>query len=537
MTLTPRLDLRQSQSLVMTPQLQQAIKLLQLSNIELSTFVEQELEQNPLLERADPGVTEAGEVRGEGIDELASDTLPQTELDAAQTADTAEILRHSAATGEDIDGGQSMDADTLWSGEGLDVPSAESPPTPPTTDPSGDGVADNWAAAGTLAGGSASTGTGGGGGDDLPGIEQTLAQEPSMRAHLLAELGMVIDTPTERLIGVHLIDMLDEAGYLQGDLDTLAQRLGCTQGEIDGTLKKLQNVEPSGLFARDLAECLSLQLAEKGRLDPAMQAFLEHLPLLARRDLKGLVKVCGVDEEDIRDMVAEVRALDPRPGRVFSHDVAQSVVPDVLMRATPDGGWRVELNSETLPRVLVNNAYYAEIKRTRQSDQDKRYIYDCLQTANWLVKSLHQRATTILKVSSEIVRQQDRFFRHGVAALKPLVLRDIADAIEMHESTVSRVTSNKYIATPRGIFELKYFFTSSVGGSGHGDGHSSESVRQRIKQLINDETPKKILSDDKIVTLLKSEGVEVARRTVAKYRDSLNIASSVQRRREKSSRL
>jgi len=525
MSLTPRLDLRQSQSLVMTPQLQQAIKLLQLTNLELSAFVEQELEQNPLLERTEPGAPDINEVRGEGIDEVASDALPQSEINTAQTADAAEILSRSAETGENIDGGQSMDADVDndWSSDTPgDAPGLEAQPDRGTDQ------------GGSLSGSGASSSSYG---DDLPGIEQTLAQEDSMREHLLTELGMIIDSPMERLIGVHLIDMLDEAGYVHGSLEKLAEQLGCGVGEVETVLIKLQGVEPAGLFARDLAECLALQLKEKGRFDPAIGALLDNLEMLAKRDLKGLMKVCGVDEEDIHDMVAEIRALDPRPGRAFNHDVAQPVVPDVLMRAGPDGSWLVELNWETLPRVLVNNTYYAEINQSAKSDQDKRYIHDCLQTANWLVKSLHQRATTILKVSSELVRQQDGFFRHGVSALKPLVLRDIADVIEMHESTVSRVTSNKYIATPRGIFELKYFFTSSVGGNGGGDGHSSESVRQRIKDLVDAEDPKKVLSDDKIVTILKAEGIEVARRTVAKYRDSLGIASSVQRRREKSSRL
>lgn len=519
MVLSPRLDLRQSQSLVMTPQLQQAIKLLQLTNIELTAYVEQELEQNPLLERTENAAIEAGEVRGEGVAEQASDTLPDNELAARAGADTAETLTRASETGEDIDGGSSMDADVdnVWNN---DAPS-EAPA------PGGEGAYENW---GTSSGGSY-------GGEDLPGIEQTLVGEESMRHHLLNEMGMTLYTAEDRLIGAHLIDMLDDAGYVQGDLDELAERLGTDVEDVEAVLDALQGIEPAGMFARNLAECLGLQLKELGRLDPIMQTFLDNLDLLAQRDLKGLMKVCGVDEEDIQDMVTEIRALDPRPGRAFNHDVAQPVIPDVLMRPGPDGSWVVELNSDTLPRVLINNSYYAEIHRAAKSDQDKRYIQDCLQTANWLVKSLHQRATTILKVASELVRQQDGFFRHGVSALKPLVLRDIADVIEMHESTVSRVTSNKFIATPRGIFELKYFFTSSVGGSGGGDGHSSEAVRQRIKHLVDAEDPKKILSDDKLVTLLKGEGIEVARRTVAKYRDSLGIPSSVQRRREKTSRL
>lgn len=509
MAIGPRLDLRQSQSLVMTPQLQQAIKLLQLTNIELSEYVEQELEQNPLLERV--------EGEGEsvpGADDMTRDEAPQDA--SAAEFDTAETLTRSAETGENLDGGQSMDAD-VDNNYASDTPG----------DAPGPSASEAYESYGSGTGGSFNDG-------DLPGIEQTLAGEESMREHLLGELNMLVVTPGDRIIGQHLIDMLDDAGYVQGGLDDLAERLGCEIEDIEPVLERLQTIDPPGLFARDLKECLALQLKDKGHYDPAMEAFVENLDLFAQRDIKGLMKVCGVDEEDIQDMVAEIRTLDPKPGRRFAHDVAQPVIPDVIMRPGPGGGWSVELNSATLPRVLVNNTYYAEITAGSMSSDDKRYIQDCLQSANWLVKSLHQRATTILKVASEIVRQQDGFFRHGVSALRPLVLRDIADKVEMHESTVSRVTSNKFIATPRGIYELKYFFTSSVGGGGGGDGHSSEAVRSRIKALIDAEDPKKVLSDDKIVAILKGEGIEVARRTVAKYRDSLGIASSVQRRREKS---
>ena len=513
----PRLDLRQSQSLVMTPQLQQAIKLLQLTNLELSAYVEQELEQNPLLEPVEAG--------SEGTSEMTEDAPePMADIEGAENFDTADTMTHTAETGEDVDHGQSMDAE-------VDNDYASDTPGDAAGPASGDGAYDNF-------GDSHSSGTSSTySGEDLPGLEQTLAGELSMREHLLGELNMLVVTAGDRLIGAHLIDMLDEAGYVQGRLDTLADRLGCEIEDIVPVLERLQTIDPPGMFARDLKECLALQLKEKGRLDPVMQTFLENLELLGKRDLKSLMKVCQVDEEDIQDMVAEIRALDPKPGRIFAHDVAEPVIPDVLMRPGPDGGWVVELNAQALPRVLVNNTYYAEINATPMKDDDKRYIQDCLQTANWLVKSLHQRATTILKVSSEIVSQQDAFFREGVSALRPLVLRDIADKVEMHESTVSRVTSNKFISTPRGLFELKYFFTSSVGGSGLGDGHSSEAVRQRIKELVDAEDPKKVLSDDKIVDILKVEGIAVARRTVAKYRDSLGIASSVQRRREKTSSL
>ena len=504
MAIGPRLDLRQSQSLVMTPQLQQAIKLLQLTNVELTEYVEQELEQNPLLERG-----ESADADGPGVEAYdgPGDGPADDERDS-RSYDTAETLTRSGETGQDLDRGQSIDAD-VDNNYASDTPGDAPGPDLSGTYSSGGGSFD---------------------GGDLPGLEQTLAGEQTMRDYLMGELGMLVVTPGDIMIGQHLIDMLDENGYVQGDLDELADKLGCEIEDIEPVLERLQTLDPAGLFARDLKECLALQLRDKGHFDPAMEAFVDNLDLRAQRDLKGLMKVCNVDEEDIQDMVAEIRALDPKPGRRFAHDLAQPVIPDVIMRPGPDGGWVVELNSETLPRVLVNNTYYAEVTKGTISADDKRYLQDCLQSANWLVKSLHQRATTILKVASEIVRQQDGFFREGVSALRPLVLRDIAEKVEMHESTVSRVTSNKFIATPRGIFELKYFFTSSVGS---GDGHSSEAVRSRIKALIDAEDPKKVLSDDKIVEILKGEGIEVARRTVAKYRDSLGLPSSVQRRREK----
>lgn len=526
MAIGPRLELRQSQSLVMTPQLQQAIKLLQLTNLELGEYVEQELEQNPLLERVEAGADSAAELTSDAPE-------PMAEIEGVENFDAADTLLHASVTGENIDQGQSIDVE-------VDNEFSTDTPGDAPTPSSPEAISDNYSAGSTASSSTSSSGSSSGsgsGGDDMPGLDQTLVSEETLRDRLMAELPLMVSTPGDRLIGEHLIDMLDDSGYVQGSLDELADRLGCEIEDVEPVLGRLQTVDPAGLFARDLKECLSLQLQDKGRLDSIMQAFLDNMDLLVKRDLKGLMKACQCDEEDIKDMVAEIRALDPKPGATFTHDVAPPVIPDVLMRPGPDGGWLIELNAETLPRVLVNNTYYAEVNALPMKGEDKHYIQDCLQTANWLVKSLHQRATTILKVSSEIVRQQDAFFREGVSALRPLVLRDIADKVEMHESTVSRVTSNKFIATPRGLFELKYFFTSSVGGSNTSDGHSSAAVRQRIKELVNAEDPQKILSDDKLVTLLKADGIEVARRTVAKYRVSLSIASSVQRRREKTSRL
>ncbi len=500
MAVTQRLDLRQSQSLVMTPQLQQAIKLLQLSNLELAAYVEQEIERNPLLER-DEG--EDGE-ESRGAEAVASAETPEG-------------------------GGEAVpDTHDLTSAENLPA-SAEAPLDTDFENVYDDGPAGDW---GLSPGASAPTGSGGGFEEGGRSLEQRLPQEVTLRQHLLNQLQMDIRDPVDRMIGVHLVEMLDEAGYMSADLGPLAELLGCDPARIETTLKVLQRSDPAGIFARSLAECLAIQLAELDRLDPAMQAMLNHLPLVAKGDLTGLRKVCGVDNEDLTEMIAEIRALNPKPAQVYEFQVADPIVPDILMRGDGGGGWVIELNSETLPRVLVNAQYHARVTKKARSKKEKEYITSQFQSANWLVKSLHQRATTILKVATEIVRQQDTFFRKGIQHMKPMTLRDIAETIEMHESTVSRVTSNKYIATPRGIYELKYFFTASIGGA-DGAVHSAEAVRARIKALIGAENGTNVLSDDSIVTLLRKDGIDIARRTVAKYRDAMHIPSSVQRRRAK----
>jgi RNA polymerase sigma-54 factor len=490
--LTQRLDLRQSQALVMTPQLQQAIKLLQLSNLELSAYVEAELEQNPLLERDD------APAEGEPVQpdpEPAAESPPETPLSAEEPS----------LAGEDLDAWRDAAGSD---GEG-------------DLDYAGDPEA--WRDRASS-----------GGGADLPGLDQTASRDITLRDHLQGQLALDIDDPVDRLIGTHLIDLLDQSGYLAGELAPIAELLGCDVARVEAALARLQRFDPAGIFARNLAECLALQLKERNRYDPAMAALLENLPLLASRDLPALMRICRVDADDLAEMIREIKALDPKPGLSFDTAVAQPVTPDILMRPGPSGGWIVELNSDTLPRVLVNTRYYATVSRAAAGDKSSRdYLTDRLQSANWLVKSLHQRATTILKVASEIVNQQDAFFRHGVKYLRPLILRDIAEAIKMHESTVSRVTSNKYIASPRGIYELKYFFTSSIASADGGDAHSAEAVRFRIKTLIDAEPVTEVLSDERIVEILQRDGIDIARRTVAKYRDALRIPSSVQRRREK----
>jgi RNA polymerase sigma-54 factor len=502
MAISPRLDLRQTQSLVMTPQLQQAIKLLQLSNLEVAAYVEQEIEQNPLLER-DEGTSDS--------DSASDSERPSGEAEMNGSAEPKLLDSVDGGGKDSVETPLDTDFGNVWSEEGGDASAFT-----------------DW--------------RGNGGGrtdfdDSEIGLDQTLSREVSLRDHLLAQLNVEITDPVDRIIATHLIDMLDDSGYLTGEPVQVAEMLSCDVARVEATLDKLQRLDPPGVFARSLKECLALQLRERNRLDPAMQALLDHLDLLARRDIAAITRICGVGAEDVAEMVAEIKALDPKPGLAFDPTVAHPVVPDVLMRPMAGGEWMVELNQDTLPRVLVNTRYYARVSKEARNKNEKEFIVERFNAANWLVKSLHQRAQTILKVATEIVRQQDAFFRHGVQHLRPLVLRDIATAISMHESTVSRVTTNKYLAAPHGVYELKYFFTSSIANADGGEAHSAEAVRARIKSMIDAEPTDDVLSDDKLVEMLRKDGVDIARRTVAKYREALRIPSSVQRRREKSLRI
>jgi RNA polymerase sigma-54 factor len=492
--------MRQGQSLVMTPQLQQAIKLLQLSNVELAEYCEQELERNPILER-----DEGGPAAPEG------ETMRETAT-ASELADEA-LSRDDFSKASDLD--PSAHENIYDSGEAGPTASSAAAATP------GDASLSDWSQVKS------------GGGFDEEGMESSLAAEVSLKDHLEAQLAIAALTPDDRMICMALIDGIDEAGYLRAELSDIVEKLGCEIEDVEAVLGVLQGFDPPGVAARDLAECLAIQLKGKDRLDPAMATLLTRLDLLARRDISQLCALCGVDAEDIADMLAEIRGLNPKPGLAFGAEQIAPVVPDVFVRVGPDGGWHVELNTDTLPRLLVNNRYYSQVSKTARGKDDKNYLTDCLNNANWLVKSLDQRAKTILKVASEIVRQQDSFLTYGVRHLRPLNLRMIADAISMHESTVSRVTSNKYIATPRGLFELKYFFTASIQSVNGAEAHSAEAVRDRIKEMIDKEEAKDILSDDRIVSLLTADGVNIARRTVAKYREAMRIPSSVERRRLK----
>jgi RNA polymerase sigma-54 factor len=510
MALSPRLHVKQTQSLVITPQLMQAIRLLQMSSAELAAFVDTELQQNPLLLRRDGTAFERDEnpAAGDADSEMPDAGIVDLQGALRQTAEslsdaidvsTADMFPDASVFGEDRSSGTGIvDRDRAPRG----VPGVSGRP-----------------AAGSS--------------DEMPGWQENLPGSQSLVATIEAAIAAAIGDRTRQLIALTLLADLDGAGYLGTPLAEIAEKLGTGREVVESVLRQCQELAPTGVFARSLKECLALQLAERDRLDPAMQALLDNLDMLADRRIDALGACCGVDREDLEEMIAEIRELDPKPAQAFAEFKPQFVVADIFVRQAASGGWALELNDETLPRVLADRTYYSEVVGRLGAGDDKKFLTECMQQATWLEKSLDQRARTILKVATEIVRQQDAFLTHGVSHLRPLNLRMVAESIGMHESTISRATANKYMATPRGIFELKYFFSSSIPSTGGGDGHSAESVRHRIRALIDNERPDAILSDDAIVEHLRPDGIVIARRTVAKYRDLMHIPSSVERRREK----
>ncbi len=477
MALGPRLDLRQTQSLVMTPQLQQAIKLLALSNLEIETFVGEALESNPLLEM--------GEVRRE-----AGEDAP------------AEPQEHDSAP--DMDGDSALDI----ADHALDPEAAP-------------GDMGDWSRGDIGSAGSA----------ELPDLENRSSSGPTLADHLTEQVGAVAHDTREALIALRIIGDLDEAGYLPTGLLVIAEELGVPLAEVERALATVQSLDPTGVGARSLSECLALQAREVDRYDPCMARLIDNLDLVASGDIARLKRMCEVDDEDFADMLAELRGYDPKPGLAFGGGAEGAVVPDVLITPS-DAGWDIRLNEASLPRLVVNREYYLELKTGARDKASQSWLNEQLGEADWLIRALDQRQKTILKTAAEIVKRQEGFFREGVTAMRPLTLREVAEQIEMHESTVSRVTSNKYLSCPRGTFELKYFFSSGVAAA-DGEGASSEAIKARIKALCDGEDPKKVLSDQKLADLLNAEGFDLARRTVAKYREAIGIGSSAQRRRQK----
>lgn len=494
-SVVPRLELRQSQSLVMTQQLQQSIKLLQLSSIELAEFISQELEKNPLLTAEEQETADAQQEQEES-DSSQSDAPTESREDSGEPA--------------------AADNDTVqdWEDNNAESGSYEGDTEAGTFEPR---IRTHTAQEG----------------EDGGGFESYAASEVTLRDNLLNQLNVEVADPIKRIIGQHLIDLVDESGYIKEDTSAIATLLDCDANMIEETFALLHTFDPPGVCARNLPECLAIQLRDRNRFDPAMEKLLQHLDVMAKGDMEALRKLCGVDSDDLRDMCAEIRALNPRPGSGFQHEAVQAIVPDVFLKRAKGGVWQVELNNSVLPRVLVNRRYLAQITSKTRDKQEKKYLSDQLAVANWLIKALDQRAQTIIKVSAEIVAQQDAFFRQGIRYLRPLTLREVASAVDLHESTVSRVTTNKFMATPRGTYELKYFFNASIQNADGGEGYSNKTVQYLIKELIDKEQPGAILSDDTIAEQLKLRGIDVARRTVAKYRELMHIPSSSVRRREK----
>lgn len=490
---SPKLELRQSQQLVMTTQLQQSIRLLQLSSLEVTEFLAHEMEQNPFLSREEGG----------------DDTF-EAEAPAPATQREEDVVDFSAHTAWDEGAENALDVEKgdVW----------------------GDADGGAYLSLGKIGRGGDFSGEG------ERDISERVSDTPSLQEHLRQQLQVDIEDAAERIIGLHLIDMVDERGYLPPDLSGLAEALKCEAEDIERVLVKMQRFEPSGVFARSLSECLAIQLREQDRLNPPMQKLLDNLDMMAAGELRKLARICGVEDDELPYLFAEIRSLNPKPGYAFGSEPVQALIPDVLVRRTVEGEWRVELNPDALPKVLVNQRYFSHISDSVKRKEDKKYLADQLQHAHWLIKALDQRAQSILAVATEIVRQQQAFFRKGVKFIKPLTLRDIAQEVSLHESTVSRVTTQKYLAYGAQLYELKYFFSSSVGSTEGMAQHSSEAIKYRIKELIENESPKDILSDDAIADMLKEKGIDIARRTVAKYREAMNIPTSATRKREKRTR-
>ncbi len=489
MAITPKLEIRQSQSLLMTPQLRQAINLLQMSNLELNEAIDQELEQNPLLEKEDEYLSSIDTPNEQTIDDYDNNSQPLDEEIIASDIDYDNSFDDYASDCE----GYEQNNDYSWD----DYNKSK-------------GFHDQ----------------------DFDYFEKKLAAEKSLYHYLEEQIMVAFKSPKDRFIAKILGENLDAAGYFHGQIPELASRLKCSEEHILSVLKTLKTFEPSGIFAENLKECLEIQLKDINRYDPAIAILLDNLELLAQRKFKELQKLCNVDSEDLASMISDIKSLNPKPAASFDHDTNPNIIPDIFVKRRNDGSYFVELNSLSLPRLLINHDYYS-ILNNQQNKSAKRYLKENLSHANFLIRAMHQRATTILRVSEEIIKQQYSFFEKGINFLKPLSLKDIAYNLEMHESTVSRATTNKYMQTPIGLFELKFFFSTAAGSYIGDDDISTSTIKHKIRRLIEDESPQKILSDDTLAELLATEGIKIARRTVAKYREAMNIPSSAERKRQK----
>ena len=492
MAVTPRIEIKQSQSLLMTPQLRQAINLLQMSNLELNELLNKELENNPFLEREDDRLSDAEITKQQTIDDYPQEQPQTSEEDYTPDIDYDNSFDDYASDREGYEG----NSDYSWS---------------------------EYAASKNH-----------NSDDEFDFFEKKLSGKPSLYDLLDQQISLSFSQTKDKIIASRLTSFLDESGYFRGDINDIASKLNLPVEYIENILKVMQNFEPSGIFGRNLQECLSIQLKDNNRLDPQIQKLLDNLELLGQRKFKELKKICEADDEDLASMIADIKTLNPKPAANYHNDTPSNIIPDVFVRTNKHGDYLIELNNMSLPRLLINKEYYSEIKDISSKNKEaKRYLKEQLGHAGFLMKALHQRATSILRVCEEIVRNQREFFEKGIDYLKPMLLKDVAEALEMHESTISRVTTNKYMHTPRGIFELKYFFSSAAGTYTGDENTSVISIKHQIKQLIENEEPQNILSDDKIVELMAQKGIKIARRTVNKYREAMGIPTSAERKRQK----
>lgn len=470
------LQLRLSQQLAMTPQLQQAIRLLQLSTLELQQELQQALESNPLLEQID-----------------THEEIDTRETQDSETLDTADALEQKEMPEE-------LPLDASWD-------TIYTAGTPSGT--SGDYID-----------------------DELPVYQGETTQ--TLQDYLMWQVELTPFSDTDRAIATSIVDAVDETGYLTVPLEDILESIGDEEidiDEVEAVLKRIQRFDPVGVAAKDLRDCLLIQLSQFDKTTPWLEEarliISDHLDLLANHDFRTLMRVTRLKEDVLKEAVNLIQSLDPRPGQSIQTGEPAYVIPDVLVRKH-NGHWTVELNSDSIPRLQINQ-HYASMCNNARNDGDSQFIRSNLQDAKWLIKSLESRNDTLLRVSRCIVEQQQAFFEQGEEYMKPMVLADIAQAVEMHESTISRVTTQKYLHSPRGIFELKYFFSSHVNTEGGGEA-SSTAIRALVKKLIAAENPAKPLSDSKLTSLLSEQGIMVARRTVAKYRESLSIPPSNQRK-------
>ncbi|CDF85896.1 RNA polymerase sigma-54 factor [Pseudomonas knackmussii B13] len=494
----PSLVLKMGQQLTMTPQLQQAIRLLQLSTLDLQQEIQEALESNPMLERQEDGDDYDGsDPMGEGAEAASSTT---TQADSYQESTTPSV--------DSLDDDQwaeripsELPVDTAW--EDIYQTSASSLPSSD---------------------------------DDEWDFTARTSSGESLQSHLLWQLNLAPMSDTDRLIALSIIDGINNDGYLEESLDDILSsidpELDVEMDEVEVVLRRIQQMEPAGVGARNLRECLLLQLRQMPEntylLTEAQRLVSDHLDLLGSRDYSQLMRRMKLKEDELRETIELIQSLHPRPGSQIESGEAEYVVPDVIVRKHNER-WLVELNQEAVPRLRVNSQYAGLVRRA-DSSADNTFMRNQLQEARWFIKSLQSRNETLMKVATQIVEHQRGFLEYGEEAMKPLVLHDIAEAVGMHESTISRVTTQKFMHTPRGIFELKYFFSSHVSTSEGGE-CSSTAIRAIIKKLVAAESPKKPLSDSKIAGLLEAQGIQVARRTVAKYRESLGIAPSSERKR------